>query len=122
MKNKVVSLKKVGIANNAEKSKYVADWLERVVAIYDSSSPELLDALVKCLDPEFGIITPRQAELIDKVYLRGMTIAEISREEGKSVHSISERISTGMHNIRDYLFNKGIVTPNVHINLSKIFG
>ncbi len=50
---------------------------------------EKIDALYQAISK----LLPRQQELVDKIYFRGMTITEIAKEEGVSYQAIQNRLT-----------------------------
>jgi hypothetical protein len=111
----------LGKAKVKTRGKQRNNWIKTVPLFYDSSAPELREALARALDPEYKVITERQAELIDKVYFRGMKVAQIAREEGHSPITISAGIRAGVLRILRNLDRPEFIILNSRFDFKRLF-
>ncbi|MEI7941626.1 MAG: hypothetical protein WCH76_00470 [Candidatus Riflemargulisbacteria bacterium] len=109
-----------GTVNSKGKQKF-SDWIKTSPLLYNSSSSDLRTALARALDPENKVITERQAELIDKVYFRGMKMAQIAREEGHSSITISSQIRAGLLRIFRNLDRPDFIIQNTRFDFRRFF-
>lgn len=66
-----------------------------VLTVTGGNFPSLLEGKEKidALYQTISKLLPRQQVLVDKIYFRGMTIAEIAKEEGVSYQAIQNRLN-----------------------------
>lgn len=66
-----------------------------------------IDEKIDTLHQAIGKLLPRQQELVDKIYSRGMTITEIAKEEGVSYQAIQNRLNKILGQLKKSLSDEG---------------
>jgi DNA-directed RNA polymerase specialized sigma24 family protein len=119
MKSKVIGLK-VSVSNTSRREAQHSNGLiERTPFLFDSSSPELLSALDKALNPENNVITERQADLIHQVFFLGKKISQIAKEEGHSPNTIRAGVNQALLKISRYFDESEFVVLNTRFDFRR---